>query len=323
MNVLIQVMGGVGVFLIGMVVLTEGLRMLTGVRLTRFLAQTTKSPISGALTGTVTTAILQSSSATTVAAVGFVSAGLLTFPQALGIIFGANLGTTITGWMVALLGFKLKLGHALLPVIFVGIMLRIFSRPPWAQAGYAMAGFGLIFVGIDILQQAAGEFDLINPELLPGDDLLGRLQLVGIGIVLTIITQSSSAGMAIALVAVNAGLIEFTQAAALVIGMDVGTTVTAAIATLGGNTSTRRTGFSHVIYNCLTATGAFMLLIPFPDLWEYSTGSAVGDNAEIALVAFHSCFNLLGVMIVLPFTQQFAGMMETLFPTDWICSIST
>ena len=130
MSALIQITGGVGVFLIGMVILTDGLKSLTGVKLTRFLAQATNSPLSGAFTGTLSTAILQSSSATTVAAVGFVSAGLLTFPQALGIIFGANLGTTVTGWMVALLGFKLKLGDILLPVIFVGVMLRIFGRPP-------------------------------------------------------------------------------------------------------------------------------------------------------------------------------------------------
>ncbi len=310
-----QVIGGVGVFLLGMVVMTEGLKALAGARISQWLADATRSPWSGAMTGTISTAILQSSSATTVAAVGFVGAGLLTFSQSLGIIFGANIGTTITGWMVALLGFKLNLGSLLLPLIFVGVMLRIFASGRIAQVGFSLAGFGLIFLGIDLLQQAAaGYSDMVNLDLLPADSLTGRLKLLLLGAVITILTQSSSAGVAAALVAINAGAINFEQAAALVIGMDVGTTVTAAIATIGGTAGTRRTGFSHVIYNCFTAIGALILITPFVYFWEAIIEIEILGNPEIALVAFHTTFNAIGALLVLPFTQQFAAMMEKLIP---------
>lgn len=311
MHSLFEIVGAIGVFLLGMVVMTEGLKALAGARVSRWLAEATRSPWSGAATGAFGTAILQSSSATTVAAVGFVGAGLLSFPQALGIIFGANIGTTITGWMVALLGFKLQLGSLLLPLIFVGVLLRLFAGARLAPFGYALAGFGLIFVGIDLLQQAAAQYaDLVDLGGLPADSLGGRLRLVAIGIVITLLTQSSSAGVAAALVALNSEVIGLQQALALVIGMDVGTTITAAIAAVGGSTGTRRTGFSHVIYNLFTALGALALIGPFVYFWQAMQPA----GAEIALVAFHSLFNVLGALLILPFAAQFARMVEKLVP---------
>lgn len=314
---LLQAIGGIGVFLLGMVIMTEGLKSLAGARVSQWLADATRSPASGAVTGAIGTAILQSSSATTVAAVGFVGAGLLTFSHALGIIFGANLGTTITGWMVALIGFKLQLGSLLLPLIFVGVMLRIFKTGRIAQVGLSIAGFGLIFLGIDILQQAATEHsDLIDLSSMPADSWHGRIKLLLLGIVITVITQSSSAGVATALVAINAGAINFEQGAALVIGMDVGTTITAAIATVGGSAGSKRTGFSHVIYNCFTAVGALLLISPFVIFWELIIGTEILSNPEIALVAFHTTFNLMGAVLVLPFTAQFAALMIKLIPDN-------
>ena len=138
--------------MLGMIVMTDGLRTLAGSAIRKALLRFTRTPVSGAVTGAVSTAILQSSSATTVAAVGFVGASLMAFPEALGIIFGANVGTTITGWLVATLGFKLKLGTVVLPVIFVGVLLRLFSKGRLAATGYALAGFGVIFVGITVMQ---------------------------------------------------------------------------------------------------------------------------------------------------------------------------
>lgn len=311
---IIQALGGIGLFLLGMTIMTEGLKALAGAQLHGFLMRATHSPLSGALTGAASTAILQSSSATTVAAVGFVSAGLLSFSNALGVIFGANLGTTITGWMVALLGFKLKLGALSLPLIFIGVLLRLFGKTRLAQVGYAMAGFGLIFVGIDFLQQAAGGIDLLKPEQMPQDSWLSRAQLLLLGVIATIVTQSSSAGVATTLVAVNAGVIQFEQAAALVIGMDVGTTVTAALAATGGSPGTRRTGLSHVIYNLFTAVGAFFLITPFLYGWQMLTQQSEPLHSEIMLVAFHSGFNLLGVVLVLPFANQFSALMHRLIP---------
>jgi phosphate:Na+ symporter len=313
----IQSIGGLGLFLLGMIIMTSGLRNLAGESMRGLLMRFTNNPWSGALTGTCSTAILQSSSATTVAAVGFVSAGLLTYSQALGIIFGANLGTTITGWMVVLIGFKLQLGSLLLPLILLGALLNLFANKRLANVGMALAGFALIFVGIDFLQEGLSGFqNIINPERLPQDSLFGRLQLVLLGLIITTITQSSSAGVATALAALYAGNINFYQAAALVIGMDIGTTLTAVFSTIGGTIPARRTGFSHCIYNVFTAIGALLLLSPFVLSWEALFSSPINTNAEIALVAFHSLFNFLGVIIVLPFSHHFASFMCRLIPEE-------
>lgn len=172
----LQALGGLGVFILGMVIMVDGLHSGAGDGQQRLLARFTRSPLTGALTGAASTAVLQSSSATTIAAVGFVSAGLLSFPQALGIIYGANLGTTVTGWLVVLLGFKLKLGVLLLPLIFLGTVLRVFAKGRTADLGYALAGFGLIFLGISLMQQGLQGFDdLITPHTFPDDTLIGRL----------------------------------------------------------------------------------------------------------------------------------------------------
>ncbi len=315
MQTAIQTFGGLGIFLLGMIVMTDGLRLLAGNVIRKALMRFTHSPLTGAVTGAVSTAILQSSSATTVTAVGFVSVGLLSFPEALGLIFGANIGTTITGWMVALLGFKLKLSTLVLPVILLGALLRLFTKGHLAHAGHALAGFGLIFVGITFMQE--GMADLQRTAIfthLPADTFVGRLKLVLIGMLFTVITQSSSAGVASALTALFTGLISFEQAAAMVIGMDIGTTVTAALATIGGSVDARRTGYSHVIYNFFTGIFALILLTPYIALWEKLVPGSLMANAEIALVAFHTTFNTLGVILVLPFTAQFARFIQKLVP---------
>lgn len=303
--------GGVGIFLLGMIIMTEGLRSLAGDTIRNALMRFTKSPYSGAATGAISTALLQSSSATTVAAVGFVAAGLMTFSEALGIIFGANIGTTITGWMVALLGFKLHLGTVVLPVILLGVLLKLFFKNKMASSGYALAGFGLIFVGISVMQEGMSGFEgIITPENMPSDSFMGIAKLVALGIIATLITQSSSAGVAATLTALYSNAINFEQAAALVIGMDVGTTVTALMASIGGSVNVRRTGFSHVIYNLFTAAIALFLITPYVYVWDTLVSGDLNQNAEIALVAFHTTYNILGVLIILPFTHRFADLME-------------
>ena len=250
---LLSALGGVGLFLLGMILLTDGLKAVAGPRLRSMLARFTSTPLSGAVTGALTTAAIQSSSATTVAAVGFVASGLLTFPQAIGIIFGANIGTTMTGWLVALLGFKLDLGQITLPLVFVGALLTLSGKKSVSFVGQALAGFSLIFIGIEHMKLGLEAFEgIVTPADFPSDSLWGRLGLVAIGVLITLITQSSSAGVATALAALSAGAVNFSQAGALVIGMDVGTTFTAALATLGGGTMAKRTGFAHVIYNIMT-----------------------------------------------------------------------
>jgi len=315
LHIIFQVFGGLGMFLLGMVVMTSGLQELAGNVMRASLIRFTHNPLTGAMTGTVSTAILQSSSATTVAAVGFVGAGLIGFPEALGIIFGANIGTTITGWLVALLGFKLKLGVLVMPVIFIGMLLRLFAKAKYASIGFALAGFGVIFIGIALMQEGMGGLqNTFFFGAIPEDSLTGRLSLLAAGIAFAAITQSSSAGVATTLTALFTGLISFEQAAALVVGMNIGTTVTAAIATIGGTVDARRTGLSHVIYNLLTGAGAFMLITPYTLLCETIAPGFLYDNAEIALVAFHTSFNVIGVIIALSVTQAFARLIKRIIP---------
>lgn len=307
--------GGVGLFLLGMLILTDGLKSLAGNSLRRALARFTTNPATGAAAGAVTTAIIQSSSATTVTAIGFVGAGLLTFPQALGVIFGANIGTTMTGWLVALIGFKLKLGVAVLPVVLVGVLLKMFGRGRLQPLGWALAGFSLLFIGIDAMQSGMAVFEgQVTPTDFPDDTLTGRLQLVLIGIAITLVTQSSSAGIATAMVALATGTISFPQAAAMVIGMDVGTTFTAFLATLGGSTAMRQTGYAHVLYNVMTGVMAFILLGFYTTAVQGWIDTTNGGDAQVALVAFHSLFNFLGVILILPLTGRFAALITRLVP---------
>ena len=312
---IINAIGGLGLFLLGMVIMTRGLKELAGDSIRRMLARFTNSLVSGITTGAVVTAILQSSSATTVTAVGFAGAGLLTLSQSLGIVLGANLGTTITGWIVALFGFQFKLGQLAFPLILVGVLLNLFGKIRIASVGFALAGFGLIFIGIDSLQGGmSGLANIVSPESFPPDTWLGRLLLVFIGVGITLVTQSSSAGVAMALTAVNTGTISLAQAAAMVIGFDVGTTFTALLATAGGSVAARRTGLAHVFYNIVTAIVAFFLLPVY--IWSWNLYWNPGGNAspEIALVAFHSLFNLLGILVLVPFINQFSRMITAMIP---------
>jgi len=307
-----QLAGGLGLFLLGMVILTDGLRALAGDALNRALVGFTKTPASGAATGAIVTAIVQSSSATTVAAIGFVSAGILTFSQALGILLGANVGTTV---IVALVGFKLDLGLAALPLLLAGVLLRMFGRGKLRDTGWAVTGFALVFIGIGFMQGGMEPLEgTITPASFPDDTLWGRLKLVGIGMLITIVTQSSSAGVATALTALAAGAMSFHQAAAMVIGMDVGTTFTALLATLGGSQQTRRTGAAHVVFNVMTGIAALVILTPYTYCVDRAVEGGVGAHAQFALVGFHTAFNVLGVIAVLPFARRFAAMMERLVP---------
>lgn len=304
-------LGGIGLILLGIIIMTEGLRALAGDRLRRWLSRFTRNAVSGVLTGAGITAILQSSGAVTVATVGLVGGGALSFIQAVGIVFGANIGTTVTGWLVALFGFKFAIAAPMLALIAAGALVRRFGRGKVAHAGFALAGFGLLFLGLDTLKstlETAGP--LLEGGVLPGNSWGGRLALMGTGVAMTIVTQSSSAGVATTLAALNAGVIGLPQAAALVIGMDVGTTVSALVAAIGGSTAMRRTGAAHVTLNLITAMIAYAALDPMLALAERITG----DSGELALVGFHTGFNVVGILIVLPFVTQFAALIERMVP---------
>ena len=307
--------GGIGLFLLGMVVMTDGLRGLAGESLRHVLAALTTTTWSGVLTGFVVTALLHSSAATTLMAVGFVGAGLLTFPQAMGIILGANIGTTTTGWFVALLGFKFETRELMLTLIFVGSLLRLFGRRRVAMTGLALAGFGLVFVGIGALREGMeGVREFIQPEQLPPDTWWGRGLLVLGGLVLTLVTQSSTVGVATALAALHVGSISLAQAGSLVIGMDIGTTVTAVLAVIGGNVHVRRTGLGQVLFNLISGGAAFLLLPWYVAGWQRLAPQTLATDPEFALVGFHTLFNVLGVLVIVPLMPQFTRLIERLFP---------
>jgi phosphate:Na+ symporter len=307
-----EMSGGIGLFLIGMIIMTDGLKQIAGKSIRTSLMAYTRSPYSDEVWGAISTSILQSSSKVTVATVGFFRAGLMTFSHSLGVIFGANIGTTMTGWLVLLLGFKFKLGTIALPIIFLGALLRHFAKPQLVPLGLTIAGFGLIFTGISTLQDSMFglreyfEFEQLSVETLPE-----KFIVLCFGIIFTLITQSSSAGVAATLTALFSGLIEFEQAAILVIGMDTGTTFTALLATTGASISAKRTGYSHVIYNVLIGSTALLLISPYIWLWETLSAQAIDNHSEVALIAFHTSFNTLGVIILLPFSQQFANLIES------------
>ncbi|HBL42568.1 Na/Pi symporter [Gimesia sp.] len=307
--------GGLGLFLLGMVILTSGLKDLAGGTIRRMIARFTKSIPTGIATGVIVTAILQSSSATTVTAVGFAGAGLLTLTESLGIVFGANLGTTVTGWIVVLFGFKLKLGQIAFPLVLVGVLLNLFGKKRIGLIGFTIAGFSLIFVGLDILQEGmSGLAEMVSPESFPQDSWWGRLLLLLMGVGIVLVTQSSSAGVVMALTALHSGAISLAQAGALVIGFGIGTTFTALLASLGKSVAARRTGLAHVFYSLVTATLAYFLLPVYVWFWEEYAGPASGISSDIALVTFHTLFNLLGLMLIVPFTKPFSALIIRLIP---------
>ncbi len=310
---LVSLAGGVGLFLLGMVLLTDGLKALAGRALKQALQVLVRGPVSGIATGAAVTGMVQSSTATTLTTIGFVSAGLMTFPQAIGVILGANVGTTSTGWLVSVLGFKVSLGAVSLPVVLVGALLRVIGRERVAAAGIALAGFGLIFFGIDVLQAGMAHLsERIQPGDLPGDGLPGRLVLVAAGIVMTIVMQSSSAAMAATLVALDSGTINFEQAAALAIGQNIGTTATAALAAIGASTPARRTALAHVLFNVFTGVAAFAAFGLLVRAAQWLAGGEA-DNV-LALAIFHSLFNLGGVALVFPLLTPFSRVIERIVP---------
>ncbi len=304
-----------GIFLLGMILLSDGLKAVAGDALRRTLERFTGGRLSAVASGAAVTALVQSSSATTITTIGFVSAGLLTFPAAVGVIFGANLGTSSTGWIVSLLGLKFKIGAVALPLVAVGALFRLLGRGRWSGWGLALAGFGLIFVGIDLLQVGmSGLADGLDPGRFKVVGWSGRLLLLGIGLVMTVVMQSSSAAVATTLTALHSGALTLEQGALLVIGQNVGTTVTAGLAALGGSVPARRTALAHVLFNGLTGVAAILVL---PLVLNRTHGLSLWMNTAdpaVALAAFHTGFNLLGVALLLPVVDHFSRMVERMVP---------
>ena len=203
-QVIIQLMGGIGLFLLGMSLMTDSLKAMAGESLRQWLAKFTGSPFNAMLSGIGFTLVVQSSTATTLATIGFVSAGVLTFAQAMGVIIGANIGTTSTGWIVAFLGLKFSISNFALPMIGLGAIMKLLGKDRLALVGLGVAGFGLIFFGIDVLQIAMASFaERVDLSVWSNNDISTRLILVLIGIIMTILLQSSSAAVTATLAALG------------------------------------------------------------------------------------------------------------------------
>jgi phosphate:Na+ symporter len=309
------IFGGIGLFLLGMVLLTDGLKAAAGGALRTVLARFTGGTLRAIASGAGVTALVQSSSATVLTTIGFVSAGLLTLRQATGVIFGANVGTTSTGWIVSLLGLKLSIGAWALPLVGAGALLRLLTHHRMAGFGIALAGFGLIFVGIDVLQEGMGALSArIDPATLPGSGPGARLLLVLSGAVMTVIMQSSSAAVATTLTALHTGAITLEQAAALVVGQNIGTTVTAALAALGASVHARRTAVVHILFNVFTGTVAFLLVPAAVAAYAAADEYTRGVEPAVLIAGFHTVFNVLGVLLLAPFITPFTRLVQRLVP---------
>jgi phosphate:Na+ symporter len=312
---LFQLLGGIGLFLLGMMLLSDGLKAYAGDALRRKLLRFTGTPLKAFGSGALATVMVQSSSATTVAVIGFVSAGLITFPQAVGIVFGASLGTTGTGWIVSVLGLNVSIGYYALPLVGAGAFMRLLAKGPRRSLGLALAGFGLIFIGISVLQEGmqglSGVFRLAE---LPSSGLVGHVVVMVVGIVLTVVMQSSSAAVATTLTALHSSAINFEQAASLVIGAAVGTTVTGVLAAIGGTTPAKRTALAHVLFNLSTGLIAVVLLPVLLWLIVFAQEHLGLDPGAVSLAAFHTVFIALGVALFLPFADRFARWIERQLP---------
>ncbi|MBE7544598.1 MAG: Na/Pi symporter [Bryobacteraceae bacterium] len=314
-GLLFSLLGGIGLFLVGMVLLSDGLKAFAGNRLRTALVRFTGRPSAALASGALVTALVQSSSATTVTMIGFVSAGLLTFPQAVGVILGASLGTTSTGWIVSVLGLKISIGQYAMPLIGIGAFVRLLGRGRWRSLGLAVAGFGLIFAGIEALQTAmAGLSGNLNLSGLDAGGLLGRVLAVGIGVALTIVLQSSSAAVATTLTALHTGSLNFEQAALLVIGASIGTTVTGALAAIGASVPAKRTALALVLFNSATGVIAVLLLPLLLWLIDWGQRTAGLEAGAVSLAAFHTAFVAIGVLLFLPLIERFSRAVENLLP---------
>ena len=313
-----MLIGGLGLFMLAVNMITDGFKQAAGHALRDMLGKWTSSHARGIVTGISITAIVQSSSAVTVATIGFVNAGLINLSQSLGVVYGANIGTTMTGWLVALVGFNIKLEIFALPMLGIGMLLRLTGGDSRrASFGTALVGFGLFFIGIDVLKESfEGLAAAIDLQQFTVDGFMGVLLYVGIGFLMTVLTQSSSAAIAITLTAATGGILELNAAAAMVIGANVGTTSTAMIAVIGATPNAKRVAGAHIVFNVVTGIVALIIL---PVLfWIVKTAGhlmSLDDNPAVTLALFHTIFNILGVLLMWPLSSRLTRFLEQRFVT--------
>ena len=300
--------------------LSEGIQKAAGDRLQMTLNFMTGTRFTAVLTGVVVTAIIQSSSATTVMVVSFVNAGLLSLPQAIGVIFGANIGTTITAWIVSILGFQIKISHIALPAIGLGFFLYIMKKWNRQDLGETILGFGLLFLGLDLLTQSMPPIDPTHLGFLSKVEAHWALSLlvgVLVGTFITILIHSSSASTAIFLTLAHQGYIRFELAAACILGANIGTTIDAILASFNTKANAKRAALVHTLFNVFGNIWVILLFRPFLQLVDFITpGPIEGAGITNHLAMVHTTFNVLNTIIFFPFVNQFARLVSWIIKDD-------
>ncbi|WP_215397817.1 Na/Pi cotransporter family protein [Rheinheimera oceanensis] len=304
---MLMAFGALGLILLGMDWMSQGLKVAAGPNLLQFLQRWTNTPLQGVAFGTVATVAVQSSSAITVTTIGFVNAGILSLQNAAFVIYGSNVGTSLTGWFIALVGLQFKIDALALPIIGLGALLKLFGRSSRNKGmGEGLLGFGLLFLGLAFLKQSFDTaFVDINFSGLAQLGVWGILAGVLLGTLLSTLMQASIAVIALVITAVSTGIIPLSLAAAFVIGANLGTTSTALMSTLAATAKAKRLAWLHVIFNVLTGLVALLLLSPLLwginllQQWLFST-----PQPAVSLALFHTLFNVLGVLLMWPVTGR-------------------
>ena len=327
---ILTLIGALGMFLYGMNMMSSGLQKAAGSRLRGFLGAMTSSPFKGVMTGLGITTLIQSSSATTVMVVGFVNATLLTLNQAIGVIMGANIGTTVTAWLISLLGFKTDISVLAVPLMAIGFILSIAKREKYKNISEFIIGFALLFLGLSLMKNSVPDLRQ-TPEILSfiqqwtGSGFGSVLIFLVFGTVLTLVLQSSSATMALTLIMMSLGWIPFDMAAAMVLGENIGTTITANIAAAVGNPNARRAALAHTVFNVFGVIWALIIFRPFlsligiiitwlgypnPTLIDYSAGIEAGSVDSTAALygvsMLHTLFNTINTLVLIWFVPAIA-----------------
>jgi phosphate:Na+ symporter len=322
----LNLLGSLALFLYGMKVMSDALMDLAGDKMRKVMIQLTSNRFKGVLTGLFVTGLIQSSSATTLMVVSFVNAQLLSLTEAISVIMGANIGTTFTAWLIAVLGFKVKMSSIAVPMIIVGLIFYLKKDRQLNALGNFIIGFALLFIGLEFMKDAITGLDN-NPELFEffqrnsERGVIGILLFVLIGTILTLILQSSSATMAITLVAASQGVLTFEAAAAIVLGENIGTTITANMAAAISNTEARRAALAHLIFNVIGVTWILILFVPYLAIVDKLAFELMGANPlsvatdiPIGLALFHSTFNVLNTLLLIWCVTIIANLVIIILP---------
>ena len=317
-----SLIGSLALFLFGMKTMSEGLEKFAGDRLRSILAAMTKNRVMGVLTGILITALIQSSSATTVMVVSFVNAGLMTLAQSIGVIMGANIGTTVTAWIISAVGFKVNIAAFAIPLLAVGMPLIFSGKGNRKSIGEFIFGFSFLFMGLSFLQEAATAMnigDMVAGMLahVPQDSFFTIILFVIVGALVTMIVQASAATMAITLMlfGMNIPGFGFEQAAALAMGQNIGTTITAFMASLTANTQARRAALAHMFFNVFGVVAFLIVFYPACDAVSWFVDSVLGGGNDLyKLSTFHTAFNIINTLLLIGFVHQIEMLVCRVLP---------